>query len=140
MEKVGGGAEASGRHGEPGYLDLPLRVFLGLLADDQPAPAGGAAAALGVALAASLCAMAARLSGRQLPEAAELAAEAGRLADTVAPLSHGIAQMARFCQRGGVGEGHGRGATGLRSGRRVDREGSRPGRVQQTRVIGHQGG
>ena len=75
--EVGGGSEASGRYSEPGYLDLPLRAFLGLLADDQPAPAGGAAAALGVALAASLCAMAARLSGRQLPEAAELAAEAG---------------------------------------------------------------
>ncbi len=87
IEKVGGDPEASGRHSKPGYLDLPLRAFLGLLADDQPAPAGGAAAALGVALAASLCAMAARLSGRQLPEAAELAAEAGRLADTVAPLA-----------------------------------------------------
>ena len=95
MEKVGGGPEASGRHGEPGYLDLPLRVFLGLLADDQPAPAGGAAAALGVALAASLCAMAARLSGRQLPEAAELAAEAGRLADTVAPLAQADAEAYR---------------------------------------------
>jgi len=33
MEKVGGGPEASGRHSEPGYLDLPLRAFLGLLAD-----------------------------------------------------------------------------------------------------------
>ena len=39
MEKVGGGSEASGRYSEPGYLDLPLRAFLGLLADDQPAPA-----------------------------------------------------------------------------------------------------
>jgi formiminotetrahydrofolate cyclodeaminase len=48
------------------YLDLPLRTFLGLLVDDQPAPSGGAAAALGVALAASLCAMTARLSGRLL--------------------------------------------------------------------------
>jgi methenyltetrahydrofolate cyclohydrolase len=71
----------------PCYLDLPLRTFIGLLRDDRPAPAGGAAAALGVALAASLCVMTARLSGRQLPEAAELAAEAERLADTVAPLA-----------------------------------------------------
>ena len=93
--EVGGGPEASGRRSEPGYLDLPLRAFLGLLADDQPAPAGGAAAALGVALAASLCAMAARLSGRQLPEAAELAAEAGRLADTVAPLAQADAEAYR---------------------------------------------
>lgn len=73
--------------GGPSYLDLPLRTFLGLLRDDQPAPAGGAAAAVGVALAASLCLMTARLSSRQLPEAAELAAEAERLADTVAPLA-----------------------------------------------------
>ena len=71
----------------PSYLDLPLRTFLGLLCGDQPGPAGGAAAALGVALAASLCVMTARLSSRQLPEAAELTAEAERLADTVAPLA-----------------------------------------------------
>jgi formiminotetrahydrofolate cyclodeaminase len=64
-----------------------LRTFLGLLSDDQPGPAGGAAAALGVALAASLCVMTARLSSRQLPEAAELAAQAKRLANTVAPLA-----------------------------------------------------
>jgi methenyltetrahydrofolate cyclohydrolase len=90
-----GSPEASGKPGEPGYLDLPLRAFLGLLADDQPAPAGGAAAALGVALAASLCAMAARLSGRQLPEAAGLAAEAGLLAETVAPLAQADAEAYR---------------------------------------------
>jgi formiminotetrahydrofolate cyclodeaminase len=73
--------------GEPCYLDLRLRTFLRLLSDDQPGPVGGAAAALGVALAASLCVMTARLSSRQLPEAAELAAHAERLADTVAPLA-----------------------------------------------------
>ena len=77
------------------YLDLPLRTFLGLLADSRPAPAGGAAAALGVALAASLCAMAARRSGRQLPEAAELAAKAERLADLVAPLAQADAEAYR---------------------------------------------
>jgi methenyltetrahydrofolate cyclohydrolase len=70
-----------------GYLDMPLRTFLGLLADDRPGPAGGAAAALGVALAGRLCVMTARLSSRQLPEAADLAAEAERLADLVAPLA-----------------------------------------------------
>jgi methenyltetrahydrofolate cyclohydrolase len=84
--------EASGKHGGPCYLDLPLRTFLGLLADGRPAPAGGAAAALGIALAASLCAMTARVSGRQLPEAAELAAEAERLADLVAPLAQADAE------------------------------------------------
>ena len=77
------------------YLDLPLRTFLGLLADSRPAPAGGAAAALGVALAASLCAMTARRSGRQLPEAAELAAKAERLADLVAPLAQADAEAYR---------------------------------------------
>jgi formiminotetrahydrofolate cyclodeaminase len=90
-----GSRQANGRPSEPGYLDLPLRAFLGLLADDRPTPAGGAAAALGVALAASLCAMAARLSGRQLPEAADLAAEAGRLAETVAPLAQADAEAYR---------------------------------------------
>ena len=82
-------------NGTPDYLDLPLRTFLDLLADDQPAPAGGAAAALGVALAASLCAMTARRSGRQLPEAAELAAKAERLADLVAPLAQADAEAYR---------------------------------------------
>jgi formiminotetrahydrofolate cyclodeaminase len=81
--------------GVPCYLDLPLRTFLGLLSDDQPAPAGGSAAALGVALAASLCVMTARLSGRQLPEAPELAAEAERLADAVAPLAQADADAYR---------------------------------------------
>ena len=82
-------------NGTPDYLDLPLRTFLDLLADDQPAPAGGAAAALGVALAASLCAMTARLSSRQLPDAAELAAQAGQLADLVAPLAQADAEAYR---------------------------------------------
>ena len=79
----------------PSYLDLPVRAFLGLLSDDKPAPAGGAAAALAVALAASLCAMAARLSGRQLPEAAGLALEAEHLAGTVAPLAQADAEAYR---------------------------------------------
>ena len=61
----------------------------------SPAPGGGAAAALGVALAASLCVMTARLSGRQLPEAAELAAEAERLAGLVAPLAQADADAYR---------------------------------------------
>jgi len=87
--------EASGGHSVPCYLDLPLRAFLGLLADGRPAPAGGAAAALGVALAASLCAMTARLSGRQLPGAAQLAADAERLAGLVAPLAQADAEAYR---------------------------------------------
>jgi len=63
--------EPSGKPSGPCYLDLSLRTFLGRLADASPAPAGGAAAALGVALAASLCAMTARVSRRQLPGAGQ---------------------------------------------------------------------
>jgi methenyltetrahydrofolate cyclohydrolase len=80
---------------EPDYLDLPLRTFLGLLAQDKPGPAGGAAAALGVAMAASLCALTARRSSRQLPDAARLAAEAGQLADLAARQAHADADAHR---------------------------------------------
>ena len=45
---------------------MPLGQFLGELASAAPAPSGGGAAALTVALGASLCAMTARLSGRRL--------------------------------------------------------------------------
>jgi formiminotetrahydrofolate cyclodeaminase len=49
------------------YLDLPVGRFLELLSDTRPDPGGGAVAALAVTLAASLCAMTASLSARQLP-------------------------------------------------------------------------
>lgn len=55
---------------EPGYPDMPLGQFLEALASGVPVPGGGAAAALSVALGASLCAMAARLSARRLGTAA----------------------------------------------------------------------
>jgi hypothetical protein len=51
-----------------------------------------AAAALAVALAASLCAMAARLSAAQLPSARELGADAERLRDLAAPLAEADAR------------------------------------------------
>ena len=54
---------------EPAYLDMPLGQFLTVLASGTPAPGGGAAAALSVALGASLCAMTARLSARRLDNA-----------------------------------------------------------------------
>jgi formiminotetrahydrofolate cyclodeaminase len=50
-----------------GYLDMPLGRYLDELAQGRAAPGGGSAAALAVALGACLCAMAARLSARQLP-------------------------------------------------------------------------
>jgi formiminotetrahydrofolate cyclodeaminase len=70
---------------QPPYSELPLGRFLELLAGPGPAPGGGGAAALAVSMGAGLCAMAARLSARQLPdEAADLAGEAGRLAASAA--------------------------------------------------------
>jgi methenyltetrahydrofolate cyclohydrolase len=77
-----GGGEPTGR----GLLDVPVREFLRLLASRQPAPAAGGAAAVAVGLGASLCAMVAGLSARQLTEAADLQARAEHLACAVAPL------------------------------------------------------
>jgi methenyltetrahydrofolate cyclohydrolase len=96
----GAGAEpTSGRDpaGPPArsFLDMPVREFLGLLADGQPAPAAGGAAAMAVALGANLCAMVARLSARQLADAADLQARAERLAGVVAPLADADAQAYR---------------------------------------------
>lgn len=67
--------------GLPVYLDMPLGAFLAELGAGRAPPAGGCAAAACVALSASLCAMTARLSRRQLGSslAAELTAEAQRL-------------------------------------------------------------
>lgn len=67
--------------GAPAFLDMPLREFLGALAGRTPAPGGGASAALSVALGAGLCAMAARLSARQLAgdTASELTNQAERI-------------------------------------------------------------
>ena len=70
---------------EPGrYLDLPVGQFLAALSAPTPDPGGGAVAALAVSLAASLCAMTASLSTRQLtgpgPDAASLARQAAQRA------------------------------------------------------------
>jgi formiminotetrahydrofolate cyclodeaminase len=61
---------------QPDYADQPLGRFLELVASPQPAPGGGSAAAIGVALAAGLVAMAARFSEDQIDEAAVLAVRA----------------------------------------------------------------
>jgi len=61
------------------FLDQPVRGFLDQLAARTPTPGGGGAAAATGAMAAGLVAMAARFSGRQLPEAGDLADEADRL-------------------------------------------------------------
>jgi formiminotetrahydrofolate cyclodeaminase len=70
-----------------GYLDLTLGQFLDRLAAREPAPGGGAAAAVTVAMAAGLVAMAARFSGDQLKRAEAVAAEAEALRLRVAPLA-----------------------------------------------------
>ncbi|CAA9519440.1 MAG: hypothetical protein AVDCRST_MAG12-3689 [uncultured Rubrobacteraceae bacterium] len=63
----------------PDYLGQPLGHFLDLVASREPAPGGGASAAVTVALAAALTAMAARFSTEHLADADELAAGADGL-------------------------------------------------------------
>lgn len=77
---------------EPGrYMDLPVGQFLAALSAPTPDPGGGAVAALAVTLAASLCAMTASVSARQLTgpgqDARSLARRAGQLRDEAAPLA-----------------------------------------------------
>ncbi len=77
---------------EPGrYLDLRVGQFLADLSAPTPDPGGGAVAALAVTLAASLCAMTASLSTRQLTGPAQtagsLAGRAEQLRDEAAPLA-----------------------------------------------------
>ena len=64
---------------DPAYAEQPLGRFLELVASRQPAPGGGAAAAIGVALAAGLAAMVARFSAEQLREASHIAGQADGL-------------------------------------------------------------
>src|SRR5215472_4241622 len=70
------------------YLEMPVGEFLEALSAARPDPGGGSTAALTVTLAASLCMMAASLSGYQLPQAEHVAEEARRLRDR---LVHGRA-------------------------------------------------
>jgi formiminotetrahydrofolate cyclodeaminase len=69
------------------YLDMPLGRFLDELSSDRPAPAGGSAAAVSVALAAALCEMVARVSRE-----GELAADARRLREGVSALAQADAE------------------------------------------------
>jgi methenyltetrahydrofolate cyclohydrolase len=72
-------------------LDLPLREFLERLAAEEPAPAGGSAAALGVAMAAALIAKVARVS-TGWPDAPAVVAQADRLRRRTAPLAQSDAE------------------------------------------------
>lgn len=60
------------------YGGHSLDEFLGLVAAREPAPGGGAVAAVTVSLAASLVTMAARYSVRQFPAGAQVVADAGQ--------------------------------------------------------------
>jgi formiminotetrahydrofolate cyclodeaminase len=71
----------------PDYLELPVGSFLDLVAAGEPAPGGGSVVAVSVALAAGLSSMAARLSTKQLADAAGLAQRAEGLRERVAPLA-----------------------------------------------------
>lgn len=67
-------------------LSLPVREFLDRLAAEEPAPAGGSAAALGVAMAAALIAKVAKASP-DWAEARAIVAQAERLRRRTAPLA-----------------------------------------------------
>ncbi len=92
-----GDREQVGAAGPRNYLDQPVGDFLGSLSAGHAAPGGGSAAALAVALGASLCAMAARLSAQQLSglDIEFLVTEAGRLRGSAASLVQADAESYR---------------------------------------------
>jgi len=101
------GAGAAGP--PPAYLDMTVGGFLGALSATTPDPGGGSVAALAVTLAAGLCMMTAGLSGRQLPEAKQMADQARSLRDRAAPLAQADAEayravLAAMRAPGGPGE------------------------------------
>jgi methylenetetrahydrofolate dehydrogenase (NADP+)/methenyltetrahydrofolate cyclohydrolase len=71
------------------FLEQPLSVFLDRVASDEPAPGGGACAAVTVGLAAGLCAMAARFSSATVADAASVVEQAEALRQRV----QGLAQQ-----------------------------------------------
>ena len=73
-------------------LDAPLRDFLDTLAGAGPAPAGGSAAAITVAMAAGLVGMVARASKQHWDEAGGVVGQAETLRARVAPLAQADAE------------------------------------------------
>jgi formiminotetrahydrofolate cyclodeaminase len=71
----------------PDYLKQPLGRFLDLVASREPAPGGGASAAVTVALAAALSGMAARFSTEHLDDADEIVRRADGLRSEVVLLA-----------------------------------------------------
>jgi len=81
-----------GTDSPPGYLQSRLDEFLGEVASADLLPGAGFVAAVGVAMAAGLVAMSARLSVAHWPEARAIAAQAETLRDRVTPLAEANAQ------------------------------------------------
>jgi methenyltetrahydrofolate cyclohydrolase len=79
----------------PGFLDLTLGEFLDQVAAREPAPGGGAVAAVSVAMAAGLAAMAARFSAGHLDQAEAVAGRAEALRARVEPLADADAESYR---------------------------------------------
>ncbi|MGH3442206.1 MAG: cyclodeaminase/cyclohydrolase family protein, partial [Nitriliruptorales bacterium] len=73
--------------GEPRYVRQPLDELLEAFAAREPAPGGGVAAVVTVALGAALTAMAARFSEEHTPDAAAVARDADALRARVLPLA-----------------------------------------------------
>lgn len=73
-------------------VELRVGELLDRVASAQPGPAGGTVAALVVAMAAGLCAMAARLATDHLRHAPELVARSERLRARATPLARADAQ------------------------------------------------
>ena len=69
------------------FLEQPLSVFLDRVASEEPAPGGGACAAVTVGLAAGLCAMAARFSTSTVADAATVVEQAEALRQRVQGLA-----------------------------------------------------
>jgi len=67
------------------YLAMSLDDVLSAFAEAGPAPGGGSAAVIAVALAAALCTMAARLSRREMPAAEAIAVESESIRADLAP-------------------------------------------------------
>jgi formiminotetrahydrofolate cyclodeaminase len=65
---------------------MPFDELLEAFSDAGPAPGGGGAAVIAVALGAALCVMAARLSARQMAGAPGIEADALAIRDHMAPL------------------------------------------------------
>jgi formiminotetrahydrofolate cyclodeaminase len=84
-------------------LDLRVADLLDAVAAREPAPGGGAVAALAAALAAGLVSMADRFSGTSVERAEELQAAAAALADADAAAYEGYLRAARSAR--GTGDG-----------------------------------